>query len=114
MFHAAGWTFPWAITFAFSAQLTMRNIDYPRIWHRFLNSNASHYCAAPTVQVRVPVPSTCTRTYIHSQIGIVDDPAAQRLSKPIKAIIASASTSDRHTQNDISDQSQVLQNLWAL
>jgi len=101
MFHAAGWTFPWAITFAFSAQLTMRNIDYPRIWHHFLNSNISHYCAAPTVQVRTPVQSLCTRTYMHSQIGIVNDPAAQRLSKPVKAIIAGASISDRNPQNNI-------------
>jgi len=86
----------------------MCTIDYPRIWHHFLNSNISHYCAAPTVQVCDPVPLSRTEIYLHSQIGIVNDPDAQRLSKPIKAIIAGALIGDRHRRIDILGWSQVL------
>lgn len=89
MFHAAGWTFPWAITFAFAtqvrifpnvhghllttvpAQITMRSVDYALIWKHFLQSQVTHYCGAPTVQ-----------------IGIVNDPAAKRPPQEIKAFIA--------------------------
>ncbi|KIJ68289.1 hypothetical protein HYDPIDRAFT_173052 [Hydnomerulius pinastri MD-312] len=71
MFHAAGWTFPWANVFACATQIIMRQVNYPQIWNHFLNSGVTHYCGAPTVQ-----------------IGIVNDPAARPLSRPISAIVA--------------------------
>ncbi|KAL0575992.1 hypothetical protein V5O48_005992 [Marasmius crinis-equi] len=73
MFHAAGWTYPWAITFAFASQITMRTVDYPQIWNHFLHSRVTHYCGAPTVQ-----------------IGIINDPSAKRPQQQITAIIAGA------------------------
>ncbi|KIY72780.1 acetyl-CoA synthetase-like protein [Cylindrobasidium torrendii FP15055 ss-10] len=73
MFHAAGWTYPWAATFAFSSQVTLRTVDYPAIWKHFTQSGVTHYCAAPTVQ-----------------IGIVNDPQARALQRSITAIIAGA------------------------
>ncbi|KIK71136.1 hypothetical protein GYMLUDRAFT_33267 [Collybiopsis luxurians FD-317 M1] len=73
MFHAAGWTFPWSVTFSFTTQITMRNVDYSLIWKHFLHSQVTHYCGAPTVQ-----------------IGIVNDPAAKHPPQVIKAYIAGA------------------------
>ncbi|KAG0709018.1 hypothetical protein DFH29DRAFT_1036431 [Suillus ampliporus] len=73
MFHAAGWTYPWANVFACATQITMRTVDYPLIWKHFLNSGITHYCGAPTVQ-----------------IGIVNDPAARPLPRTISAVIAGA------------------------
>ncbi|KAK0421792.1 hypothetical protein EV421DRAFT_1894003 [Armillaria borealis] len=73
MFHAGGWTFPWSSTFAFATQITLRTVNYPQIWNHFLNSKVTHYCGAPTVQ-----------------IGIVNDPSARKLPRPISAIIAGA------------------------
>ncbi|KZP31199.1 acetyl-CoA synthetase-like protein [Athelia psychrophila] len=79
MFHAAGWTFPWACTFAFATQITMRTVDIPTIWKHLLHSGVSHYCAAPTVEESIlPL------------IGIVNDPAARQLPRPVSAIIAGA------------------------
>ncbi|KAI0672753.1 acetyl-CoA synthetase-like protein [Trametes maxima] len=71
MFHASGWTYPWAITFAAAAQVTLRTVSYPHIWNHLLNSAVTHYCGAPTVQ-----------------IGLVNAPQARRLEKPVIAIIA--------------------------
>jgi len=34
------------------AQITLRTVDYSLIWKHFLNSRVTHYCGAPTVQVR--------------------------------------------------------------
>ncbi|KAI0068277.1 acetyl-CoA synthetase-like protein [Artomyces pyxidatus] len=73
MFHAAGWTFPWSATFAFSTQITLRTVDYTLIWKHLLHSNVTHYCGAPTIQ-----------------IGVVNHPHAERLNHPVRAIIAGA------------------------
>ncbi|KAF9651530.1 AMP-dependent synthetase and ligase [Thelephora ganbajun] len=71
MFHAGGWTYPWAATFAVSAQITLRNVSYPLIWNHLRNSSVTHYCGAPTVQ-----------------IGLVNYPETEKLLKPVTAIIA--------------------------
>ncbi|KIM67169.1 hypothetical protein SCLCIDRAFT_1210660 [Scleroderma citrinum Foug A] len=71
MFHAAGWTFPWANVFACATQIILRSVNYHTIWKHFLHSGVTHYCGAPTVQ-----------------IGIVNCSAAQPLTRPISAIIA--------------------------
>jgi len=73
MFHAAGWTYPWANVFACAKQVTIRSVDYNAIWRHFLHSRVTHYCAAPTVQ-----------------IGIVNHPEARPLPQPVTAIIAGA------------------------
>ncbi|CAG7847718.1 Acetate/butyrate--CoA ligase AAE7, peroxisomal; AltName: Full=AMP-binding protein 7; Short=AtAMPBP7; AltName: Full=Acetyl-CoA synthetase; AltName: Full=Acyl-activating enzyme 7; AltName: Full=Butyryl-CoA synthetase; AltName: Full=Protein ACETATE NON-UTILIZING 1 [Serendipita indica DSM 11827] len=73
MFHASGWTYPWALTFAMAKQVTIRTVDYKAIWGHFLYSGVTHYCGAPTVQ-----------------ISIVNSPEAKRLKTPITAVIAGA------------------------
>lgn len=49
MFHAMGWTFPWAVTAARGTHYCLRKIDYPEIWRLLKEENITHYCAAPTV-----------------------------------------------------------------
>ncbi|CAK5280141.1 unnamed protein product, partial [Mycena citricolor] len=49
MFHAAGWTFPWANVFAFAKQIMLRVVDNKLIWKHLNNSGVTHYCGAPTV-----------------------------------------------------------------
>ncbi|KIP08879.1 hypothetical protein PHLGIDRAFT_103706 [Phlebiopsis gigantea 11061_1 CR5-6] len=78
MFHACGWTFPWAITLAFATQITLRTVDPSQLWYHFLNSGVSHYCAAPTVQ-----------------ISIVNAPEAKQVPRPITAIIAGSAPTAR-------------------
>ncbi|KAF5377501.1 hypothetical protein D9615_005269 [Tricholomella constricta] len=73
MFHAGGWTFPWASVFAFAAQVTLRTVDYTHIWNHLLHSGVTHYCGAPTVQ-----------------IGIINDPSARKPPQQVTAIIAGA------------------------
>ncbi|KZT71372.1 acetyl-CoA synthetase-like protein [Daedalea quercina L-15889] len=71
MFHACGWTYPWAITLASALQITLRTVSYPLIWNHLLNSGVTHYCGAPTVQ-----------------IGLINAPQAKNLDRPVTAIIA--------------------------
>ncbi|KAL9583046.1 MAG: hypothetical protein Q9203_005242 [Teloschistes exilis] len=49
MFHAMGWTFPWAVTAARGTHYCLRKIDYPEIWRLLKDEGITHYNAAPTV-----------------------------------------------------------------
>ncbi|KAI9774402.1 MAG: Acyl-CoA synthetase member 3, mitochondrial [Geoglossum simile] len=49
MFHAAGWTFPWAITAVRGTHYCLRKIDYPEIWRLLKEEHLTHFNAAPTV-----------------------------------------------------------------
>lgn len=93
MFHAAGWTYPWAATFAASAQITVRNVSYPLIWNHLSNSFVTHYCGAPTVQVLIPVPepralSLPFDAHHFQQTGLVNCRQVKKLPRPVTAIIA--------------------------
>ena len=73
MFHAAGWTYPWANVFSFATQvrhtelpcyihpwahlvkITLRTVNFTQIWNHLLHSGVTHYCGAPTVQVCLSV-----------------------------------------------------------
>ncbi|KAL4244846.1 hypothetical protein ABKN59_001560 [Abortiporus biennis] len=71
MFHACGWTYPWAITVAFAGQITLRTVSNNLIWNHLLNSGVTHYCAAPTVQ-----------------IGLMSSPEARVVPRKVTTIIA--------------------------
>ncbi|TVY48900.1 putative acyl-activating enzyme [Lachnellula occidentalis] len=49
MFHAMGWTFPWAVTAVRGTHYCLRKIDYPLIWKLLKEENITHFNAAPTV-----------------------------------------------------------------
>lgn len=49
MFHAMGWTFPWAVTAVRGTHYCLRKIDYPEIWRLLKDEHITHYNAAPTV-----------------------------------------------------------------
>ncbi|KAK2026524.1 AMP-binding enzyme [Colletotrichum zoysiae] len=49
MFHAVGWTFPWAVTAVRGTHVCLRKIDYPLIWKLLKEEGVTHFNAAPTV-----------------------------------------------------------------
>ncbi|KAB8296948.1 hypothetical protein EYC80_002356 [Monilinia laxa] len=49
MFHAVGWTFPWAVTAVRGTHFCLRKIDYPLIWKLLKTQPITHFNAAPTV-----------------------------------------------------------------
>jgi acyl-CoA synthetase (AMP-forming)/AMP-acid ligase II len=51
MFHAMGWTFPWAVTAVRGTHYCLRKIDYPEIWRLLKDEMISHFNAAPTVNI---------------------------------------------------------------
>ncbi|KAL8361840.1 hypothetical protein RB601_007582 [Gaeumannomyces tritici] len=49
MFHAVGWTFPWAVTAARGTHVCLRRVDYAAIWRLLREERVTHFSAAPTV-----------------------------------------------------------------
>ncbi|KAI9684213.1 MAG: Acyl-CoA synthetase member 3, mitochondrial [Trizodia sp. TS-e1964] len=49
MFHAMGWTYPWAVTAVRGTHYCLRKIDYPNLWKLLKEEHITHYNAAPTV-----------------------------------------------------------------
>ena len=49
MFHAMGWTFPWAVTAVRGTHYCLRKIDYTEVWRLLKKEKITHYNAAPTV-----------------------------------------------------------------
>lgn len=73
MFHAAGWTFPWAVTAVRGTHYCLRKIDYPEIWRLLKEEGITHFNAAPTVNTLL-----CA------------DKNAERLPNPVRVTVAAS------------------------
>lgn len=73
MFHACGWTFPWAVTAVRGTHYCLRKIDYPEIWQLLKEERISHFNAAPTVNTLL-----CA------------DPNAEKLPEPVRVTVAAS------------------------
>jgi fatty-acyl-CoA synthase len=73
MFHCNGWCFTWGVTALGGTHVCLRRVEPGRIWDLIDREGVTHYCGAPTVQ-----------------IGIVNDPKAHTLTRPVTAAVAGA------------------------
>ncbi|SMY19523.1 unnamed protein product [Zymoseptoria tritici ST99CH_1A5] len=73
MFHAMGWTFPWAVTAVRGTHYCLRKIEYPYIWKLLKEEHISHFNAAPTVNTLL-----CA------------DPNAEKLEDPVRVTVAAS------------------------
>lgn len=73
MFHAMGWTFPWAVTAVRGTHYCLRKIDYPHIWRLLKDEHITHFNAAPTVNTL-----------------LCNDPNAERLEQPVRVTVAAS------------------------
>jgi fatty-acyl-CoA synthase len=73
MFHCNGWCFTWGVTAFGATHVCLRRVESGRVWDLIDAESITHYCGAPTVQ-----------------IGIVNDPKAHALSRPVTAAVAGA------------------------
>lgn len=86
MFHAMGWTFPYAVTAVRGTHYCLRKIDYPTIWRLLKTEGVTHFNAAPTV---------CTL--------LCADPAASELPEPVRVTVAASPPT-----------ATLFKNMWAL
>jgi fatty-acyl-CoA synthase len=73
MFHCNGWCFTWAVTAVAGTHVCLRKVEPSRIWDMIDAEGITHYNGAPTVQ-----------------IGVVNDPKAHKLARPVTVTVAGA------------------------
>jgi fatty-acyl-CoA synthase len=73
MFHCNGWCFTWGVTAVAGTHVCLRKVESTRVWDLIDQEGVTHYCGAPTVQ-----------------IGIVNDPKAHTLARPVTCAVAGA------------------------
>jgi len=73
MFHCNGWCFTWAVTAVAGTHVCLRRVESGRVWELLESEGITHYNGAPTVQ-----------------IGVVNDPKAHRLARPVTVTVAGA------------------------
>ena len=79
MFHAMGWTFPWAVTAARGTHYCLRKIDYPEIWRLLKEEKITHYCAAPTVNTLLCADSNAEKLPIPVRVTVAASPPTAHL-----------------------------------
>jgi acyl-CoA synthetase (AMP-forming)/AMP-acid ligase II len=85
MFHAVGWTFPWALAAVRGTNYCLRKIDYPHIWRLLKEEKITHFNAAPTVNTL-----------------LCNDKNAERLEQPVRVTVA-ASPPSAHLFEQMTD-----------
>ncbi|RDA91404.1 hypothetical protein CP533_6891 [Ophiocordyceps camponoti-saundersi (nom. inval.)] len=73
MFHAMGWTFPWAVVAVRGVNVCLRKLDYPLVWKLLKEQAITHFSAAPTVNTL-----------------LVSCDAAERLPEPVEVTVAAS------------------------
>jgi fatty-acyl-CoA synthase len=73
MFHCNGWCFTWGVTAVGGTHVCLRRVESGRIWEMIDREGITHYNGAPTVQ-----------------IGVVNDPKAHKLARPVTVTVAGA------------------------
>lgn len=74
MFHAAGWTFPWAVTAVRGTHYCLRKIDYPTIWRLLKEENITHYAAAPTVNTLLCAANEAEKLPVPVRVAVAASP----------------------------------------
>ncbi|KAL2430361.1 Acetate/butyrate-CoA ligase AAE7, peroxisomal [Exophiala dermatitidis] len=79
MFHAMGWTFPWAVTAVRGTHYCLRKIDYPEIWRLLKEEGITHYCAAPTVNTLLCADSNAAKLAQPVRVTVAASPPTAHL-----------------------------------
>ncbi|KAL4809539.1 hypothetical protein BDV18DRAFT_167499 [Aspergillus unguis] len=74
LFHAMGWTFPWAITAVRGTHYCLRKIDYPHIWQLLKKEPITNFCAAPTVNTLLCRDEEAARLPRRVQVTVAGSP----------------------------------------
>ncbi|KAI1638875.1 hypothetical protein F4809DRAFT_222814 [Biscogniauxia mediterranea] len=79
MFHAVGWTFPWAVTAVRGTHYCLRKIDYPLIWRLLKEEGITHFSAAPTVNTLLCASKEAERLPQPVQVTVAASPPTGHL-----------------------------------
>ncbi|KAL9120600.1 MAG: hypothetical protein Q9187_002847 [Circinaria calcarea] len=79
MFHAMGWTFPWAVTAVRGTHYCLRRVEYPELWRLLKEERITHYNAAPTVSTLLCAAKQAERLPEPVRVTVAASPPTARL-----------------------------------
>ena len=79
MFHAMGWTFPWAVTAVRGTHYCLRKIQYPEIWRLLNEEKITHFNAAPTVNTLLCAAKEANRLPKEVRVTVAASPPTPHL-----------------------------------
>lgn len=86
MFHAMGWTFPWAVTAVRGTHYCLRKIDYPYIWSLLKTEQISHFNAAPTVNTLLCADSNAVALDHPVRVTVAASPPSAHLFETMEGL----------------------------
>ncbi|KAI5928737.1 hypothetical protein F4810DRAFT_717297 [Camillea tinctor] len=84
MFHAVGWTFPWAVTAVRGTHYCLRKIDYPLIWKLLKEEGITNFNAAPTVNTLLCAAKEAERLPEPVQVTVAASPPTAHLFEQMR------------------------------
>jgi acyl-CoA synthetase (AMP-forming)/AMP-acid ligase II len=79
LFHAVGWTYPWAIVSARATHFCFRKIDYKEMWRLLKVEGITHFCAAPTVNTLLCAHEDAERLPQEVKVTVAASPPTAKL-----------------------------------
>ena len=79
MFHAVGWTFPWAVCSVRGTHVCLRKIDYPLLWRLLKEEGITHFNAAPTVNTLLCAAKEAVKLPNPVRVTVAASPPTARL-----------------------------------
>ncbi|KAK8211593.1 hypothetical protein M8818_003248 [Zalaria obscura] len=86
MFHAMGWTFPWAVTAVRGTHYCLRKIDYPLIWRLLREEGITHFNAAPTVNTLLCADPNAVRLEREVRVTVAASPPTAHLFETMEGL----------------------------
>ncbi|RPA95014.1 acetyl-CoA synthetase-like protein [Choiromyces venosus 120613-1] len=79
LFHACGWTFPWAVVSARATHYCLRKIDYNDMWRLLKDEGITHFNAAPTVNTLLCASPKAVRLPHEVRVTVAASPPTAKL-----------------------------------
>ncbi|EFX00628.1 AMP-binding domain protein [Grosmannia clavigera kw1407] len=79
LFHAVGWTYPWAVCAVRGTHVCLRKIDYALIWRLLREEAVTHFNAAPTVNTLLCAAPEATRLVRPVSVTVAASPPTAHL-----------------------------------
>ncbi|PUU75431.1 hypothetical protein B9Z19DRAFT_1090401 [Tuber borchii] len=79
LFHACGWTFPWAVVSARATHYCLRKIDYDDMWRLLKDEGITHFNAAPTVNTLLCASPKAVRLPHEVRVTVAASPPTAKL-----------------------------------
>ncbi|KAK7737728.1 hypothetical protein SLS53_006347 [Cytospora paraplurivora] len=86
MFHAVGWTFPWATVAVRGTNVCLRKVDYPLIWRLLKGEGITHFNAAPTVNTLLCADPNAERLEQACHVTVAASPPTGHLFEQMMAL----------------------------